>query len=205
MASVWAQYCRHFWVNTLLICFWGLFAYSSGGWWGGWAPPWVGYHRWWWYDDVGHSLYGFVGGFTLLHFIINYTARGAFLFVGRGMVTIIVLAMVLAGAGLFELYEFIWDEFLKPPERFRGQNGLRDTMIDVWNALWAVAFLLFLWHMGRSLYRRIWPVYAEKEERSQTADDILEASERIRELRRRHWKEVRDKFRRKIRQQKKIL
>lgn len=199
MNKVKSFYRRHPWANTLLICFWALFTYSFGGWWGGWAPPWIGYHRWWWYDDLGHSLYGLMGGITALHIILNYTARGAFLFVGRILVSLVIFSMVMAGAGLFELYEFMWDDYLKPPDRLKGQDGLRDTMIDMWNAFWAAALSLLFWHAGRLLYRIFWPRRSDAEERNKIANDILAASERIRELRRSHWHEVRDRFRERVR------
>ncbi len=184
-------------LNAGIIIFWFLIIILWG-----WNPL-DGYRRWWWFDDLGHMLYGFFGAWTFLYFKIHYSARGAFLFVGKKMLVLDTIFYVMGSGAIWELHEFMWDVFLRPgyfPYLDTAQHGLADTMLDLFHELWTATAALLIWHFGRWFYAVLWPEQAALEDRDYTADRIFEASVHLRELRRSHWKEIKTQFKNRLRQ-----
>ncbi len=183
-------------LNAGIVIFW-LFFIFLWGW-----NPFDGFRRTWWFDDLGHILYGFCGGLTFLYFKIRYSARGAFLFVGKKMLILDTIFYVMGSGATWELGEFLWDAYIRP-EYFSyldtAQHGLADTMLDLFHELWSVIIALFVWRLARMLYAALWPDEAVREDREYTADQIFEASAHLRELRRAHWKEIKMRFKNRIR------
>lgn len=152
------------------------------------------------FDDVGHIVYGLGGGFLVLYLKINYTARGAFLFVGKKALMVDTVMYVMAGAAFWELAEFLWDA-LQPvyfPTLFKAQYNLNDTMIDMFNAFWAVLLALALWRLWRWVYAKYWPNDAEQEEFYEIQDALEHARNHIIRMRRIHMKSLREKVKKRI-------
>lgn len=152
----------------------------------------------WWFDDLGHILYGFFGGLLVLYIKVNYTARGAFLFVGKKSLMFDTAIYVMAGGAFWELSEFIWDLYLQPsyfPYLNTAQYGLVDTMFDLLNTFWSVLFAIISWQIWRKVYSAFWPDEAEEEELQEIAETIQDASKEVFAIRRMHMKTIRNKFR----------
>ncbi|MBI2450791.1 MAG: hypothetical protein HYV52_00415 [Parcubacteria group bacterium] len=193
---------RRLWLMLIFI-FWLVFFARSVLYWGE-AEL---FSRIWWFDEINHAIFGFVGGLTLIYLIRNYAAAGIFTFAGQKIFGVIVIAIITLLGMFWEGAELWWDLHLRP-SYFNwlaiAQKDSADTTIDLLtNSIFAFLAVL-LYKVYNYFYFWIYPDESEKEDIEAAKSAIKLLTKNIRERRRENltqlWptlKELFDNFREK--------
>ncbi len=147
----------------------------------------------WWFDEVGHALFGTMGSCTLLFLFQNYAAKGVFRITGRFFLALVIIAIISLLGVLWELVEFIWDMWLQP-EHFdwlgKAQSDSIDTMIDILVNASFSTLVMGIYGIYNMLYTKIYPDESALFQIEELTGEIKAISHAIGQHRREHLRHI---------------
>lgn len=180
---------------ALLVAFWIAFVFAWGIWY--WKDA-VLFSSVWWFDTVGHVVFGFFGAFTLLYLFRTYAAKGAFVFVGRTFLSILIVAIIAITGVFWEVLELWWDYHLQP-DYFdwlaKAQKNSADTTIDILVDTIAAALAMLMYGLYSRLYERYFPDGYAKDEIEEMRIKIEHFSKEIHSKRKEHFRQIKPTLR----------
>jgi len=111
-----------------LVIFWLVYAYIWAIW--GWNDSTL-FSRWWYFDTLGHAIFG-VGATITLLFLFRNSVHAWFFFGGNIMLTVATVSTVAFAGVFWEFIEAAWDVYHHGvPDHIRAQNSALDTSLDI--------------------------------------------------------------------------
>ena len=172
--------------NAFLFISWVLFTVI---WFWGWNDDAI-FDSGWWFDAVGHALFGFLGALTFFYLFRRYAVRGIFNIAGDFFLALIIVSVVTCFGVLWEAVELGYDLAIQPSFAdwlVKAQKNSVDTTIDILENIGFSILAMLAAATYRALYRRRYPDESEQEEIEEMRAKIEHFS---RELRGRHRKHL---------------
>lgn len=174
--------------NLAFISFWLLFLFT-------WGYLWQDaelFGKAWWFDVLGHTVFGFFGAFTLLYLLRVYAIKGIFVFAGRFFLSIFIISIITILGVFWEVGELLWDLKLQP-DYFnwiaKAQKNSVDTTVDILTNTGFAFFAMLLYGLYNKWYEKYYPNEYEKEEVIEMQAKIARFSKDIRKRRKKYFKE----------------
>ncbi|MCH7882854.1 hypothetical protein IIA95_00315 [Patescibacteria group bacterium] len=173
--------------NLAFIIFWLLFLFI-------WGYLWQDgqlFGKAWWFDTLGHAVFGFFGAFTLLYLLRVYAIKGIFVFAGRVFLSVFIIAIITILGVFWEAGELFWDLTLQL-DYFnwiaKAQKDSIDTTADILTNTGFAFFAMLFYGLYNKWYEKYYPNEYEKEEITKMKTKIARFSKDIRKQRRRYFK-----------------
>lgn len=160
-----------------LMIFWSLFAAVWGFWQVGGVTDTI-FSSTWWFDEIGHMIFGALLVISLLFLHQNYSSAHPPLLraLGEGHLMRDILGEVALGAVLWEAAELLHDFYLTSNYStwiVRAQLNSVDTTLDIISALLFAVLMFFVYEAAKKLYHRM----RHGDESREEAADALEILE----------------------------
>ncbi|KKT40561.1 MAG: hypothetical protein UW28_C0022G0006 [Parcubacteria group bacterium GW2011_GWA2_44_13] len=167
--------------------------------WGPWG--WVNAELWgsdWWFDTLGHAIFGFGWAFALLYWAKKYL-NWIYIQLHKFLLAIVIIAMVTwIETQFWEGIEFLWDKWAQPNfflHLATAQKGNLDTTLDILFTSYAAAIAMIFWGAYRKFFAWKWPNEALKEAHEEIIERSKLSAEEIQSIQTEHKKLVVAKIR----------
>ena len=185
-------------VNLLILLANLAFAYIWGIW--GWEGSEL-YESGWWFDALGHAVFGFSWAFIMLYWLKRYFPE-TYIVTRKIVIAIVIPLVVLAvGAIVWEGLERLWDEKIQPnyfPWLAKAQKGDVDTTLDNIFTWLAANTAMLCWWGWRKFHEWKWPNDAQQEAIEEEKEKARLHAAEIMQMGREHRKQIMQEFRRSL-------
>ena len=114
----------------------------------------------WWFDALGHFIFGVGLSFILLYWIRFYAPESYILSGKLNIARQIIEDVAFIEAIFWEGFELLWDLKIQPNYAtwlVRAQNSSADTTSDILVTALGAMFAMFLWWCWRKYHELRWP------------------------------------------------
>ena len=155
----------------------------------------------WWFDALGHFVFGVGLSFTLLYWIRVYAPDSYILSGKLNIARQIIEDVTFIEAIFWEGFEMLWDLQIQPNYASwlaRAQNSSADTTSDIIITSLGAVFAMFLWWCWRKYHEKRWPSETEKESIESAKAKSRALAKDILSTRLNHRKQIFNEFRRSL-------
>ncbi|OGF74786.1 hypothetical protein A3E06_00250 [Candidatus Giovannonibacteria bacterium RIFCSPHIGHO2_12_FULL_44_42] len=177
-----------------------LFAYVWGA--HNWGDPAL-FSNGWWFDVLGHFIFGVGLSFVMLYWIKLYAPESYILSGKLNIARQIIEDVTIIEAIFWEGFEMLWDLQIQPNYASwlaRAQNSSADTTSDIIITSLGAIFAMFLWWCWRKYHEKRWPNDTEKESIESAKAKSRALAKEILATRKSHRKQIYNEFKKSLKE-----
>jgi len=157
----------------------------------------------WWFDALGHFIFGVGLSFVMLYWIKLYAPESYILSGKLNIARQIIEDVTIIEAIFWEGFEMLWDLQIQPNYASwlaQAQKGSADTTSDIIVTALGATFAMFLWRCWRKYHEKRWPSEAEKESIESAKAKSRALAKEILATRKGHRRQIFNEFKRSLKE-----
>ncbi|MBI4119663.1 MAG: hypothetical protein HY456_02345 [Parcubacteria group bacterium] len=161
----------------------------------------------WWFDEIGHAIFGLGYTFAVLYWIRTY-APAAYYTAPKWFISVTTNAIMTMAGVIWEAIELLWDLWLQPNFAAwlaKAQKDSVDTTIDILVTAVFSTLALIARHVFLKWYESRYPNEALKEAIKRAEEQGRQLGKEVQPMRREHRKRILRKVMRPLRKNPKNL